>query len=390
MHVPIARSANRVFLLAAFFLFSLTGGCKERPWQLWHSFHARFIDAQGRVYDPTGDQHTTSEAQAYALFFSLTANDRATFYRVLNWTEENLAQGDLATHLPAWLWGKDKNGAWTVLDPNPAADADTWMAYALLEAGRLWNAPAETTTGRAMLAAIAKSEVVELPEFGPFLLPGPAGFEHGNNWILNPSYLPLFIFERFAAVDPEGPWRQIAHKIPDFLARSARHGYAMDWVEYIPGDGFYPAPGPVKEGATPAQPAGSYDAIRVYLWAGMIAPDDPQRLAILNAVPAMSAWLAGHEMPPEKVSDQGIPAETDSPAGFSAAVLPYLRAIPGQTRAYAKQLIRFNALKDAATGLYGKDKAYYDQCLALFANGFLEDRFRIGSTGELTVEWKRQ
>ena len=25
------------------------------------------------------------------------------------------------------------------------------------------------------------------------------------------------------------------------LEQAARHGYAMDWVDYIPGDGFYPA-----------------------------------------------------------------------------------------------------------------------------------------------------
>jgi endoglucanase len=48
-----------------------------------------------------------------------------------------------------------------------------------------------------------------------------------------------------------------------------------------------------------------------------------------------------------------------------------------------------SAQKDAASGLYGKDLAYYDQNLALFATGFLDDRFRFGSGGELKVEWAR-
>src|SRR5208282_1022080 len=105
-------------------------------------------------------------------------------------------------------------------------------------------------------------------------------------------------------------------------------------------DGFYPAPPPATPASPPAPPpsaadavaagnidaVGSYDAIRVYLWAGMISPSDPMRASVLNAVPAMSAWLANHDAPPEKVSQDGIPAQKDGPVGFSAAVLPYLHA----------------------------------------------------------------
>ena len=54
----------------------------------------------------------------------------------------------------------------------------------------------------------------------------------------------------------------------------------MDWVEYVPGDGFYPgaqALGGQAERPNTAGPGGSYDAIRVYLWAGMIDSDDAMR-----------------------------------------------------------------------------------------------------------------
>ncbi len=370
-----SRPRKRSFLILALSMFVFTIGCKQSPWQLWHSYSARFIDPQngrvlsGDVSGPNGDQHTTSEGQAYALFFALAANDHPTFDRVLAWTQTNLAGGDLSTHLPAWLWGQDKNGAWTVLDSNSASDADVWIAYTLIEAGRLWNSPNDTGLGRALMASIAKNEVVDLPGFGPMLLPGPAGFQHGNTWTLNPSYLPLFLFDRLAAVDPSGPWHEIARNIPRLLEQSSRHGYAMDWVEYVPGDGFYPAAAPAPAGSSNTssdEAAGSYDAIRVYLWAGMIDRDDPMRGAILNAVPAMGVYLAAHDAPPEKISDQGIPSEQAGPMGFSAAVLPYLRAFPDLSRASARQMIRMNAAKDAASGLYGKDKAYYDQCLALF------------------------
>jgi endoglucanase len=161
----------------------------------------------------------------------------------------------------------------------------------------------------------------------------------------------------------------------------------MDWVEYVPGDGFYPAvahPGP-----NAAAPMGSYDAIRVYLWAGMLDGSGTARTEILNAVPAMSAYLANHDAPPEKISEQGLPLEQDGPVGFSAAVLPYLRAFPNLEKSSARQTVRLSAQRDASSGLYGKDLAYYDQNLALFATGFLDGRFRFGSGGELKVEWAR-
>ena len=366
-----------------------TGGCKEGAWTLWNAYQARFIDSQGRVIDHTGGDRTTSEGQAYAMFFALVDNDRPAFDRIFSWTQANLAGNDLSTHLPSWLWGRAPDGQWKTIDPNPASDADVWMAYDLIEAGRLWNAPSYTSTGRALMSLISQREVANLNGFGPMLLPGPSGFQHNQITTLNPSYMPLFIFQRFAAVDPAGPWQQIALNIPRMLAGSARNGYAMDWITYIPGDGFYPAPPMSTGNADSNVPGGSYDSIRVYLWAGMLDGTGSIRAQVLSAIPGMSTYLADHDAPPEKVSDQGIPLAQDGPVGFSAAVLPYLRAFPDSSRVSARQTVRIGRMRDAATGLYGKDLAYYDQNLALFATGFIDARFRFGSGGELNVEWKR-
>ena len=384
----LLQKRRRFLALALALLLFSSPGCHDNSWPLWHSFSARFIDpSTGRVFDPSGDQHSTSEGQAYALFFALTANDRPTFNRVLAWTQANLAAGDLAAHLPAWLWGKDKDGSWKTLDPNSASDADTWLAYTLIEAGRLWNLPADTDLGRSMLELIAQKEVANLPGFGLMLLPGPSGFQHGNAATLNPSYLPLFLFQRFAAVDPSGPWYAIASNIPRFLDQCARHGFAMDWVEYDPGDGFHPVADPATSGsAANIAPVGSYDAIRVYLWAGLISPEVPARVPILNSVAAMSSWLAAHNAPPEKVSDQGIPSGQSGPIGFSAALIPYLHALPADERAASTQIIRLSSQRDPGTGLYGKSAAYYDQCLALFSTGFSTGKFSFGQAGELIVK----
>lgn len=384
MHTSWAQCRSRVAGAAILLMLAVCGGCRQEPWSLWQSYAARFIDQQGRVIDPSGNR-TTSEGQAYAMFFALADNDRPRFVKLLEWTQYNLAQGDFEYHLPASLWGKDIDGSWKALDPNSASGADVWLAYTLFEAGRLWNQPGYAQIARDVLTLIARKEVVDLPGFGPMLLPGPTGFEHQGAWTLNPSYLPAFLFERLAQEDPDGPWLKIANGIPRLLRESSRKGYAMDWVNYVPGDGFSPAP--EFPDAAVAAPEGSNDAIRVYLWAGMLDEKDGARAEILDALPSMSVYLADHDAPPEKISDQGIPSGNDGTVGFSAAVMPYLRAIHGSGKALARQSIRINSLKDPGTGMYGKELTYYDQNLALFATGFLDKRFRFGPRGELNVGW---
>jgi endo-1,4-beta-D-glucanase Y len=368
-------------------------GCRRSSWPLWNSYSARFIDSQGRVSDPNSDGHTTSESQAYAMFFALAGNDRPHFDRLLAWTEVNLAQGDLMMHLPAWYWAKSSDGKWKVQDPNSASEADVWMAYSLLEAGRLWKDQRYSNIGRKMLAQISQTEVANLPGFGFMLLPGPVGFQRNNTWTLNPSYVPVFIFDRLATEDPTGPWHQIAVDVPRLLEESARHGYAMDWVTYYPGDGFYPAPEQrpdLRAGTVSDGPGGGYDAIRVYLWAGLQGRASDKQARLVNAVSAMGGYLSNHDAPPAKVDDQGIPVAQAGPIGFSAAVLPYLRAFPGRSNIGAQQLIRMSLMKDESTGLYGKEISLYDQNLALFSTGFLDGRFEFGPSGELKVQWKRR
>src|SRR5579884_3091583 len=136
MRPTVARFFHRAsipFLL----LLAAAGVRAQKPWPLWSAYSSRFIDAQGRVIDPQGGDRTTSEGQSYAMFFALVENDRARFDKLLHWTQDNLAGGDLSARLPGWLWGKDKDGTWHLLDAGPASDSDAWIAYDLLEAGRL-------------------------------------------------------------------------------------------------------------------------------------------------------------------------------------------------------------------------------------------------------------
>jgi endo-1,4-beta-D-glucanase Y len=357
--------------------------------RLWQAYANRFISNDGRVLDPQGGDRTTSEGQSYALFFSLVNNDRARFNKLLTWTESNLAANDLGSHLPAWNWGKGKDGHWGVLDPNSASDSDLWIAYDLIEAGRLWNDAHYASLGHSLAALVARREVTDMPGFGPAVLPAPVGFKLQRTWILNPAYTPLFILNRLATVEPEGPWSNVAMEIPSLLSRSDRNGFAMDWVCYTPGKGFTPC---LKNGQETDQALGSYEAIRVYLWTGMLSDSNPAKASILKALPGMNIYLEKHSAPPEKVNLDGVPLNGDGPVGFSAALLPYLSSFSDQA-AVAQQLARIKSQLDEKSNLYGPGygtgPTYYDQNLVLFGSGWMEKRFQFGSSGELLVRWTR-
>src|SRR5215472_12121519 len=93
------QAVLRIILFLNLLLFLSTPAiCATEDWPLWKSYSARFMDNQIRVIDHDAGERTTSEAQAYAMFFALVADDRARFDGLLRWTEQNLASGDLSTH----------------------------------------------------------------------------------------------------------------------------------------------------------------------------------------------------------------------------------------------------------------------------------------------------
>lgn len=358
-------------------------------WPLWQAFLDRFVQADGRVIDDQhGSRYTTSEGMAYTMFFALVANDRPRFDTLLRWTAVHLAGGDLHARLPGWRWGRRDDGQWTLVDRNPAADADLWLAHTLLEAGRLWQAAEYRQLGLSLLARVRWEEVVDLPGAGPMLLPAPLGFHLGpGQWRFNPSYLPLHQLRALSAIDADGPWQRMVDGTLAMLRAAAPKGYVPDWINYDAGRGWH---------AGRESPAiGSYDAVRVYLWAGLIDAADPLRDAWLHTVRGMREYLeAGHPAPPQHVHTDTGAARGDSPPGFSGALLPYLQA-HARPALLAAQQARVKAASagaacpaiEGASGLVGQPPTYYDQVLTLFGQGALEGRYRFDAQGCLHVRW---
>ncbi|WP_456380863.1 cellulose synthase complex periplasmic endoglucanase BcsZ [Thiolapillus sp.] len=343
------------------------------PWPLWQSFQRHLISEDGRVIDfHTPAQYTTSEGQSYALFMALVDNDQTRFDQLLRWTENNLAHGSLAAHLPAWQWGRKENGDWGVVDANSASDADLWIAYSLAEAGRLWHRPHLTSMAKSLARRILKEESKRLPGLGLMLLPGKQGFSlQPGRWRLNPSYLPPQLLRRMEELQPGLGWQEMLENTVTML-RASDSGFIPDWIIYDAQLGFLP------DEAHDA--IGSYGAIRSYLWVGMLSPDDPLRQPLLQLIRPMAERALQLEAPPRSINTKSGQSTGLGPPGFSASLMPLFKAL-GHPRGLA-------LLRDQAQQVLQHPNHYYDQVLALFALGWMEGRYRFSHDGKLQPRWK--
>lgn len=334
-------------------------------WPLWEQFKQQYISTDGRVVDPYhGENKTTSEGQSYGLFFSLVAKDKAMFAKLLQWTQNNLAAGDLTQHLPAWKWGLNKEKEWTVLDKNSASDADLWIAYDLLEAGRLWNSKHYASLGKKLLQKIMEEEVIEIPGLGKMLLPGKYGFSFHDSWRFNPSYLPPQLLARFATIDSS--WKELEEHSWRLLLETAPKGYAPDWVIWKKDAGWQP------DSKHPN--LGSYDAIRVYLWIGMLAQDVAQNALLIKQFLPFTLLTQRLGVPPEQINVLTGKVDGRGSVGFSAALLPLLAQDP-QGLSKQRERIAVESVAD-----------YYSFVLSLFGRGWDEKRYRFNDEGALLIQ----
>ena len=349
---------------------------RASAWPAWDAFARQFLGDTGRLTaDAPGQTH--SEAQSYALFFALLANDRPRFEQVLRWTEDNLCAGDLTARLPAWLWGRRQDGTWGVIDDNAASDADVWIAYALAEAGRLWNDRRYRALSSVLAARIVREETAELPGLGRALLPAPRGFVQEGRWRLNPSYTPLQVLQGLAGATGQPAWDALGASALRVLTESAPQGFSPDWTVYDL-QGERPGFRPDTEGKEAGQ--GSYNAIRVYLWAGTLPPGAAGRPALLKALAPMARLVRERGYPPESVDTRTGQASEPGPPGFSAALLPFLQA-SGDSEALRVQQLRLQARPP-------RPEAYYEQCLALFGQGWMDGVYRFDTAGRVLPRWK--
>lgn len=358
--------------------YSLLAATCPKPWPMWSQFVKKHIEPDGRVVDlSVPEQITTSEGQSYAMFFALVQNDQAQFDRLLQWTERYLTFGGLEYALPAWKWGKTAIGTYGLLDANSATDSDLWIAYNLLEAGRLWKRPELTAKGKKLLDLIRVNASHNVPDFGDVLLPGPQGFvlDEGRAVRLNPSYFPPFLMQALAHHSGQAFWRQQVDTSARLVLAASSQGYVPDWFVLREGQ-----PGPDPQNG----PYGSYDAIRTYLWVQMTAPSDRHRAALLGAIRAYPVLANRLGEPLERVDVRsGVWYGQASPV-FFYAIAPSAKALK------LKQLQAATDARLAADRANNFSQlAYYDWVVGMFATGYEEGRFRFDGNGTLQTRWKK-
>ncbi|MPQ69885.1 MULTISPECIES: cellulose synthase complex periplasmic endoglucanase BcsZ [Pseudomonas] len=364
--------------------------CSLQNWPLWKDYAERFVQKDGRMLGSSMDPNqSSSEGQAYGMFFALVGNDPLTFEELWHWTRDNMAGANIAQNLPGWLWGPTPTGTWGVIDTNSASDADLWIAYSLLEADRLWHKPEYRTDAQRILNNLDKTLVRNIPGLGKMLLPGPVGYEHPDQlWRFNASYTPIPLLRRFSQESPSGAWKDIAESTAKMIAdkNMNRFGFVPDWVGYRGTDvnkGMF-----VVDKFTSAQ--GSYDAIRTYLWAGLTSPADPLAKPILDNLDGMAQFVASTGVPPEKVQVVTGVTEGIGPYGFSASLVPYLRAKGLPLLADQQQRIVDEAIahySNPADPAYSQHQ-YYHVMLSLFSLGWSEKRYQFNKDGTLKVSWE--
>ena len=221
----------------------------------WRSYRQHFISPEGRVVIPERDGESISEGQAYALLRAVWAGDRNTFHQVYAWTCKNLSRragpGDA---LLAWRWGRDKDGAWRVLDGNTATDGDLDYALALaLAARRGWRPgpelPDYAEEARRVLAGILALETVSLPAGELLLTPGN-WHEERPPYLVNPSYFSPAAYRVFANIYPQPAWLRLGDSAYALLACLVQGmgpqkgvGLFPDWCQVDDRGEPHPAPG---------------------------------------------------------------------------------------------------------------------------------------------------
>lgn len=307
---------------------------------------------------------TTSEGQSYALLRSVWSDDRSTFDRVWQWTQNNLHRSE--DRLFAWRWGKRQDGNYGILEAggeNSAADADLDIALALIFASYRWHEPQFLEQALPIMADIWQLETEEVAG-KRYLLAGKWATSE-EEIILNPSYFSPATWRVFAQVDTQHDWLSLIDPAYAVLRDSGQMplrqqsgiGLPPNWVALN------------KRTATLQAPSNeqlstdySYDAMRIP-W--RIAVDwwwyqEPQAQAYLGSLMALKQLYQQTGILTGSYQHDGVPlTDYESPAMYATA-LPYFQLIEpalGQ-EIYEKKI---QSLYSNDQNNFVDDLNYYDQ-----------------------------
>lgn len=326
--------------------------------QSWRAYKDRFMQFDGRVFDPDAGSITTSEGQSYALLRAAWQDDKAAFATIWKWTADNL--GYRANGCFAWKWGQRCDKSWGIIDPTWASDADQDIALALIIAASRFKNPEYMQEAKAVLAKIWEQEVVA---YGgkPYLLPAPWAKDMACPR-LNPSYMAPYAYRIFARVDAGHDWQglvETAYDVVEKASRASRLGLPPDWCYLDP--------------ATLAVTVQQHDALCDYSYDAMRTPwrifmdwqwnHEARAKSYLESLSFLpDSWLEARTLR-AAYSPAGVMRSFDEPLAGFACVLPLFALTAPDL---ARQMLQERITPRFYDGLWHPDKDYYGQNWAWF------------------------
>ena len=172
--------------------------------QAYELYKNKFLTPEGRIIDPDKKNITTSEGQSYMMMLCIMFDDEKTFKQIYKWTQDNLQRDD---KLFSWLWGKDKDGKYKILDENSASDADVDIAYSLIVGYKKWRNPQYLKDAKEIINAIWEHETKRV---GDHLILMPGVIQTQEKKIeVNPSYFSPYAFRMFNNYDELHDWNTL-------------------------------------------------------------------------------------------------------------------------------------------------------------------------------------
>ncbi|MDO8845185.1 glycosyl hydrolase family 8 [Methylicorpusculum sp.] len=246
------------------FLFLLTA-CQLQPDMSikddWQQYKSKFLASDGRIID-TGNQNVShSEGQGYGMILAVKNNDKDSFNQIWQWTQMNLQ----VRKDKLFMWRRRAELPLSDEDPNNATDGDILIAWALLEASRLWSLPDYEKEAKDIMQDI-KQKLVDSWDGLPIFLPGEYGFKTSDATVINLSYWVFPALLTFQSFDNDPVWVSLTASGQKLLkrARFGRWQLPPDWLQLNSDKTMFPS----------KNQRFGYDAIRVPLYLMMAKIDN--------------------------------------------------------------------------------------------------------------------
>lgn len=255
------QRVNIVILLGIMFIFIFSfKACGEQKYNFclkksYDLYKKDFMTIDGRIMDPEKNNITTSEGQSYIMLRSLASGDKKTFDLAYKWSKNNLQRKD---KLFAWLWGKNSNGKYKILDENSASDADVDIAFALLMAYETWGKDEYLQEAASIIRSIWTNETKQIGSCR-VLMPG-VNQTLSEKIEINPSYFSPYAFRLFQKYDNTDDWNSLIDSSYDYLSKVtsiSATGLPPNWF-------LIDETGQIVLEGSPRSDF-SYDAVRVFI-----------------------------------------------------------------------------------------------------------------------------